>query len=212
MGTNTATPIIAYLDADKPLKVSEKIDIEIEQTYTLEAFTSRLMKGGYSGLILDIHKVMRETPQERNRIFAFASGSPVMRTKADSYGNRIFIDSPEIFMECCNGCCRTNVREEERVEIDIPAGISLESDPAMAGIKEANLKNISREGCFIATDEDLSDEHFLNIRIETLSNRLPILAGIRWRTDENHTFQGVGVRFIKIQDDQREEIEKLYLA
>lgn len=212
MSTKIPFSIVAYVDKKNPLQLASKPDFNIEQTYTLEAFINRMMKGDCSGLILDIHKVMSEAPHERNRIFAIASGYPLMRTKVDKYGNRIFIDNPDIFINFCNGQCLTNVRKDERIEIDIPAEISAEEDPAMAQSYPVTLKNISMDGCFIATNENLSEHQFLNIRLGTLSNKLPILTAIRWFTNKTHAHQGVGVKFIKILEEQREEIEKLYFS
>ncbi|WP_027179089.1 PilZ domain-containing protein [Maridesulfovibrio bastinii] len=212
METKANSPIVGYINRKEPLALSEQLNFPLELTYTLEEFINRMMKDDCSGLILDIHKVMSEHPQERNRIFAIASGYPIVRTRMDKYGNRIFIDNPQVLKKENEWDAKVNVREEERVETDIQASISYENDPAMADSISVKLKNISLEGCFITTTEDFSEEQFINIRIETLSNKLPIVAGIRWYTNKTHTHQGFGVKFIKILEEQREEIEKLYFT
>lgn len=211
MNTNELLPVVGYTDQQHPLHLSENLNFALEQTHTLEEFINRMMKGDCSGLILDIRKVMAEDPLERNRIFAIAAGYPILRTKVDKHGNQIFIDSPDVFQNFCNGVCRTNVREDERVEININASISCEADPAMANSIDVRLKNISLDGCFIETEEDLSSEQFIHLRIPELSNRLPILAGIRWYTGQTHEHKGVGAKFVKILDEQRAEIADLFL-
>lgn len=212
MPSNDKISIIAFVDSPEPYKKS-KLTSEFNITYcsTLDKFIHEVLKEQYTGLILDIQKVMGTPPYARNRIFSVAANSSLIRTKIES-GEVTFVDDLSNFKQCCIDSNCIMIRKNERVEINLPILISSEKDPAMANSFEGVIQNLSESGCFIRTTADIFDQDFLYLKFNELSNKLPVYAGIRWIKSTDDKMEGIGVKFITIAPEQSAELQQKYIT
>ncbi|SMF41328.1 PilZ domain-containing protein [Desulfovibrio gilichinskyi] len=212
MASNEKISIIAFVDSPEPYKKSKLIsEFNIKYCSTLDNFIHEVLEEKFTGLILDIQKVMRTPAYARNRIFSVAANRSLIRTKVES-DKVVFVDDLSNFKQCCidSNCIMTRINE--RVKINIPIRISSENDPAMANSFAGIIQNISASGCFISTTADIFDQDFLHLKFTDLSNKLPIYAGIRWIKSTDDNMEGVGVKFITIEPEQFSELQQKYIT
>ncbi len=212
MPSNDKISIIAFVDKPDTYKKSKIInEFNIKYCLTLDNFIHEVLEEKFTGLILDIQKVMKTPVHARNRIFSVAANHSLVRTKVES-GNVVFVDDLSNFKQCCidKDCIMT--RRNERVKINLPIRFSQENDPAMANSFEGVIQNISESGCFISTTADIFDQDFLHLKFNDLSNKLPIYAGIRWIKSTDDKMEGVGVKFITIAPEQSSELLQKYIT
>lgn len=171
----------------------------------LDCFFKETLSSDFSGMILEMKKVMATPARERNKIFALAADRPIMRTKLKK-DLSTYVDDPDSFLEDCVQKRKAQLRRHDRVNVNLNAVISREDDHAMAAEFSAEIINISESGCYLKTTIDLSDNHLVNIKINKVSNKLPICGGICWRTIPKSGYHGYGIQFIKIEQDQSAEL------
>ncbi|WP_320174808.1 PilZ domain-containing protein [Maridesulfovibrio sp.] len=179
--------------------------VEIKFCADLDGFFQEALSNDFSGMIFEMKKVMNTPTRERDNIFTIAANQPLMRTRIHK-NIAIFVDDPDRFLTDCVQKKKALVRQHERVKVNLQAMVSHEDDHVMVNQSTAKITNLSESGCFLTTTADLSDNHFINIKITALSNRLPICGGISWKTDCNAKLQGYGIQFIQIHQDQTQQL------
>ncbi|WP_291328951.1 PilZ domain-containing protein [Desulfovibrio sp. UCD-KL4C] len=212
MPSNDKLSTIAFVDSPEKYKKSPIAnEFNIKYCLTLDNFIHEVLKEKFTGLILDIPKVMKTPAYARNRIFSIAANHSLIRTKVES-GKVVFVDDLSTFKQSYieNDCIMS--RKSERVKINIPIRISAENDPAMANSFDGMVQNISKSGCLISTTNDIFDQDFLHLKFDELSNKLPIYVGIRWIKSTNDKMEGVGVKFITITPEQSSELQQKYIT
>ncbi|CCO22171.1 PilZ domain-containing protein [Maridesulfovibrio hydrothermalis] len=202
--------VIAFVDSHLPyqgMNIHSKLDIKF--CTDLDSFFEEMLKTEHAGLILEMHKVMDTPALERNKIFAFAASKPVLRTRAKSKTADL-VDDPDQFINNCKTKKKGRIRRFERTEVDLQIQISCDNDHAMASDFSGTIRNISETGCFIETRTDFSENKFIHIKINDISNKLPIYAALCWTKNGPDKLYGYGVKFISIQEDQSAELVKKY--
>jgi hypothetical protein len=198
--------ILAFTDSPRSYRNFQlHSNIKIEFCTDLENYLREALNFNFSGMILEMRKVMGIPSRDRNKLLMLAANQPLMRTRTHK-GTVIYVDDPDSFR--CNCVQRTKglVRQHERVAVNLQAMVSHEDDHVMVNKFSAEITNISETGCFLTTSADLPENNFINLRINSLSNRLPICCGISWKTDCTDNRQGYGIQFIQIHQDQTKQI------
>ena len=203
-------PVIIYTDnPEKYTQSNLSAYVNMEFYSCPDKFCKSLIEKQYSGMILNVNKVMNTPCCDRNKILSLSSGVPTIRT-LEKGSNPLFIDDHENFIcDCltrkCNGSgcsCPVNVQ--------IPVEISLEKDPAMAQSVIGTIHYISETGCTFHTKVDLTDNLYLHLKISSLRNKLPILTGVSQNKKTKDCCCGYEVKFLDIKDDQQQEIKTWY--
>lgn len=173
----------------------------------IEELLDRLKDMPLAGLVLEVSKVMNATRTMRDRLFNYAGSFPVLRTKVNAqHGFVVYLDSREAFLSNLEAAIGKRARNHARVRVDFACAFSAENDPSMAESIEATVLDISPGGCFVHTTTPVT-EHFVHLRLPSLSNSRPIYSSVRWtRNDGDANLRGMGVMFIDLTDDQQEEI------
>jgi len=198
--------ILAFTDNPSAYKNFQRHSrAKIRLCQDLECFFKETLSSDFSGMILEMKKVMATPARERNKIFALAADRPIMRTKLKK-GLSTYVDDPDSFLADCVQKRKAHLRQHDRVNVNLNVMISHEDDHAMAAEFNAEIINISESGCYLKTTTDLSDNHLINIKINQLSNKLPICGGIRWRTIPKRGYHGYGIQFIRIAQDQSAQL------
>lgn len=203
---NPSKPVIIY--TDNPESYSDSVlssYVNMEFCSCPDKICHCLLEKDYSGLVLDVRKVMGTPCCERNRILSLSSEVPTIRSMK-RYGTPIFLDDHEDFIcSCLTRQCLVQ-GSACRVNTSIPVEISLDGDPAMAQSVNGTIHHLSANGCSFHTDANLAGEMFLYLKIFNLKNRLPIFAGVHKEQSNAHCSCGFKVKFLDIKADQREEI------
>ncbi|ACS80828.1 PilZ domain-containing protein [Maridesulfovibrio salexigens] len=204
--------ILAFTDSPRSYRNFQlHSKMKIEFCTDLDNYLHEALNSNFSGMILEMRKVMRIPARERNKLFMLAENQPLMRTRTYK-GTVIYVDDPDSFRSNCIQKTKALVRQHERVKVSLPAMVSHEDDHVMVNKFNAEITNISETGCFLKTSADLSENNFINLRINTLSNSLPICCGISWKTDCSDNLQGYGIQFLQIRHDQAKQIYDEFLG
>jgi len=176
----------------------------------IETLITELKKVDVAGLVLEVHKVMKASRRERDRLFSFAGTFPVMRAKLNPrHGFVTYLDPRDSFFANLEAAIGKKNRSYKRKAVNLTCNFSHEDDPSMAVPQEAEILDISPGGCFIHTHHTPDDEHFLHLCIPQLGCTRPIFSSIRWTrqdTDDSRLC-GMGVMFIDISEEQMKSIE-----
>ncbi len=203
-------PVIIYTDnPEKYIESDLSSYVKVECCSCPDKFCKALVERQYSGIILNVNKVMRTPCCDRNRILSISSGVPTIRT-LEKESQPLFLDDHKNFIcDCltrkCNGSgysCPVNVQ--------IPVEVSLEDDPAMAQSITGTIHHISEDGCTFHTNANLADNSYLYLKIFSLNNKLPILSGVYREQNAANCSCGYEVKFLDIKDDQRDEIKAFH--
>ncbi|NDV25532.1 PilZ domain-containing protein [Desulfovibrio sp. JC010] len=198
--------ILAYTDSHQPYRnFQNHSKMEIKFCSDLEQFFQEALSHDFSGMILEMKKVMSTPARERNKIFTLAADKPLMRTRINK-GAAIFVDDPDRFRDHCTQKKKALIRRNDRVNVDLQSKISHGDDHAMANKFDAEIINLSETGCYLKTDTDLSANQLVNIKICKLANQLPICGGIRWSTIPKDGVYGYGIQFMKAEPDQTAQL------
>ncbi|MFW5499453.1 MULTISPECIES: PilZ domain-containing protein [unclassified Maridesulfovibrio] len=168
-------------------------------------FCHALLGNNYSGLVLDVRKVMQTPCCDRNRILSVSSGIPTIRT-LEKYKHAIFLDDHENFLCDCLNRKYSTAGPACPINVNIETEISLENDPAMAQSIHGTIHHLSEEGCSFHTNADLKNNDFIYLKISSLKNRLPIFCGLYSEKCVHHCSCGFRVKFLDIKEDQKKEI------
>lgn len=167
----------------------------------------RMAETEFSGLVLEVPKVMKADRRDRDRLFEYAGRYPVLRTRPNvRHGFMVYLDPREVFFENIEKSEGKWKRNFERVPVELPCQIARENDPSMADVRDAIILDISPGGCFIKTNPCVGNEAFVNLRIPSLGNNRPIYASVRWSRSECNDGCGMGLLFIDLTDDQAQAI------
>ncbi len=171
-------------------------------------FCNTMLEKEYSGMILDVRKIMQTSCGERNRILSISKAIPTIRS-IEKHKETVFLDDHENFIcDCLNRKCRL-AKSSCPINVNIPIEISFENDPAMSKSVNGAVHHLCAEGCFFHTDADLKDNNFLNLKIYSLKNRLPIFCGICTEQNKTQCSCGYRVKFLDIKPDQKAEIDTI---
>lgn len=169
-----------------------------------------MLEKEYSGLVLDMRKIMQTPCCVRNRILSISNNIPTMRA-LDKANKTVFLDNHDNFIcNCKNQCCLES-GSACPINVNIPIEISLDHDPAMAKSIHGTIHHIFDHGCSFHTKLNLSEHNFLYLKIFELSNRLPIYAGVCCEQNNSEQSCGYKVKFLCIKDDQKQELNKKYM-
>lgn len=177
-----------------------------------ETLIARLKDEDSGGLVLEVGKVMKAGRRERDRIFAFSTAFPVMRTRINARNGYVdYLDSLDAFFNNLETATAVRIRNHERKQVELPCFLSKEDDPSMAETMEGIIYDISAGGCFACTPGKVDGEAFLHIRIPALGNSRPIYSSVRWgKTDDNDPgTHCMGIMFIDPAEAQIKDIETL---
>ncbi|WP_320005828.1 PilZ domain-containing protein [Maridesulfovibrio sp.] len=206
MNTKMKLSILAFTDSRKPYQnFHSHSQMDIKFCTELEHFFSEALSNDFSGMLLEMKKVMEIPSRERNKIFTLAATKPLMRTRV-SKNSAYYVDDPDQFYTDCTLKTKAQLRRHDRINVDLPVMISHEDDHVMAEEYKATIVNLSEKGCFIKTAIDLSGNHLVNIRINEIDNKLPICGGIRWSTTPKNGLYGYGIQFMDIKPDQSAQL------
>ncbi|WP_027720184.1 PilZ domain-containing protein [Maridesulfovibrio zosterae] len=204
-------PVIAFTDNKLPFQnIDIAADLDIKFCTSLDHFFEEILSGDFSGVILEMRKVMQTPANDRNKVFSLAANKPVMRIKIKA-GKVGFIDDLAEFKTNCIEKKKGQIRRFDRANVNIQVKLSHEYDHAMAQPISATIINISESGCFFRTETDFSNQKFINIKFDTLEDKLPVYAAIRWKTTPKNNFIGYGVQFVSIKENQKHDILEKYI-
>ncbi|MBI9112776.1 hypothetical protein [Maridesulfovibrio ferrireducens] len=202
--------IIALTDDHTLYNDSEQISgLNIEHYSCVNSFFSAMLKNNYSGIILNMHKVMKTPCSERNKILSLSADLPTMRS-IERGKSPIFIDDSDLFKCSCQKHSCLLSRPSCPITVSIPVKIGSDNDPAMAKPVAGIIHDICERGCTFHTDEDLTNYDFLYLKIESLANRLPIYSGVCKSISGGSCLCGYNVRFLDIKEDQLLELQDIY--
>ncbi|WP_419778896.1 PilZ domain-containing protein [Maridesulfovibrio sp.] len=198
--------ILAFTDNQLPYRnLQTHSQMDIKFCTELEHFFREALSKDFSGMLLEMKKVMDIPSRERNKIFTMASAKPLMRTRVNRNA-AYYVDDPDQFYNDCTLKTKAQLRRHRRINVELPVIISYEDDHVMAKEYKAMIVNLSEYGCFMKTSTDLSDNHLVNIRINDIDNKLPICGGIRWSSTPQSGIYGYGIQFMDIKPDQSKQI------
>ena len=208
MDTAIKLSILAFTDNQQPYQnFHSHSQMDIKFCTDLEHFFREALSNEFSGMLLEMKKVMRVPSRERNKIFTIAASKPLMRTRVKKNA-AYYVDDPDQFYNDCTLKTKSQLRRHNRIRVELPVMISHEDDHVMVEEYKATIINLSESGCFIRTATDLSGNHLVNIRISDIDNKLPICGGIRWSTTPKNGIHGYGIQFMDIKSDQSEQLFK----
>lgn len=204
--------IIAFTDNPTSYNNSEQTSgLSIEHYSCVNSFVSAMLTNNYSGVILNMHKVMNIPCCERNKIFSQLAGIPTMRS-IEKGETLVFMDDSDLFKCHCDKQCYILSRSSCPITVNIPIKISFENDPAMAKPSEGVIHDICERGCTFHTGKDLLVHDFIYLKIESLTNKLPIYSGICRSILDESCLCGYHVKFIDIKKDQLSELQETYIT
>lgn len=204
--------IIALTDDPALYDNSEQTSgLNIEHYSCVNTFFSAMLTKNYSGIILNMHKVMNTPCSERNKILSLAADIPIMRS-IEREESTIFIDDPDIFKCRCDKQCCILSRSACPINVSIPIKISFDNDPAMAKTIAGVIHNICERGCSFHTGKEIISDDFIYLKIESLTNKLPIYSGLCRSNANGSCICGYKVRFIDIKKDQLSELQEIYIT
>ncbi len=171
---------------------------------------SKLKDQCMAGLVLEVGKVMNASRKERDRLFNYVDSFPVLRTKPNvRHGFATYLDPKDAFLHNLDAASGKLDRNHSRVHVNLDCAFALEGDPSMSQAVDAAIFDISPGGCFVHTAHPV-EEHFIHLRIPSLSHNRPIYSSVRWtRSDCDPSLRGMGLMFIDLTDDQLEEIKQI---
>ncbi|CCO22168.1 PilZ domain-containing protein [Maridesulfovibrio hydrothermalis] len=198
--------IIVFTDnpaAYDQTELTEHIDVEF--CSCPDSICCAMLEKNYSGMILDMRKMMQTPCCKRDRILSLSAKTPIMRTLEEADRPICLDDHEDFICRCLKQCCiRTG--SSCAISVSIPVEISLENDPAMRTTVTGTIHDLFEHGCTFHTDADLSGHTFLHLKISSLTNKLPIYAGVcREQTDLDCSC-GYKVKFLDIKEDQSREL------
>lgn len=180
---------------------------------TAQSLAKELIDGIHcSGILLDVKCVMTTEADMRNRLFALIKDLPVVRARIDPETDApLLLDSRACLLD--QSRC-TGLRTDERVKIRMETVWSTEKDPAMTETNEGVLLDISSGGAFLHAPNVLPVEDYLFIKIFELEHKRPIHCAVRWKQPELTPGKptGIGLMFLDISHQQREEIQHTVIA
>ena len=171
-------------------------------------FCNKLLGKEYSGMVLDVRKIMQTPCCDRNRILSISTAIPTIRS-FEKQQETIFLDDHENFICACQNRKSQLASSFCRINVNIPVEISQEDDPAMSKSVTGAVHHLSTEGCSFHTNENLKDHNFLYLKMYSLKNRLPIFCGVFTEQCETQCSCGYRVKFMDIKPDQKNEITKI---
>ncbi len=206
MTSNGKIPVLAFTDSDVPyLDMEMHSDLKISFCTNIEQFLNEALSSEFSGMILEMKKVMTTPVNDRNKIFTLAANKPLLRTKTKSK-TAVLVDDPDRFRSDCKMNRKGQLRRYKRADVDLQIQVSHEDDHVMANEYRAEVLNISEAGCFFRTRTDFSANHFVHLKFHDIRNKLPIYGAIRWQTTPKNGIYGYGIHFISIKSDQLDEL------
>ncbi|WP_320170625.1 PilZ domain-containing protein [Maridesulfovibrio sp.] len=212
MNCNTEIAVIAYADSGNCCpSLGTYPELNIRHCRDLESFLDEMLENDFSGVILEMKKVMSTPANDRNKIFALAAGRPMMRIRGNGR-QTLPVDDPVCFRNDCMQRKTRSTRLYERVPVSLQVQLSHEDDHVMAREFYANVENLSEAGCFITTETDLSANRFVHMRFHDISNKLPVYGAIRWSAAKENGKFGYGLQFVKISDDQKQELIEKHIS
>lgn len=204
-------PVLAFTESHVPyMNLDMHSDLSIKFCTEIDHFLEQALSSDFSGVILEMKKVMSTPARDRDKIFSLAADKPLLRTRAKS-SKAVLVDDPVRFRADCRKNEKGQIRVHERANVELQIQVSHEDDHVMAEEFLAVVINISKSGCFFRTTTDLSANHFVHLRFHDISNKLPICGAIRWQTTPKNGIYGFGVHFISIKKDQLSELEKSHI-
>lgn len=206
MDTAHKLSILAFTDTQFPYRnFHSHSQMDIKFCTELDHFFREALRDDFSGLLLEMKKVMEIPSSQRNKIFTIAASKPLMRTRVKKNA-AYYVDDPDQFYNACTLRSKAQLRRHNRIHVELPVMISHEDDHVMAEEYKATIINLSESGCFMRTAIDLSANHLVHIRINELDNKLPICGGIRWCSAPKNESYGYGIQFMDIKPDQSEQL------
>lgn len=203
--------IIVYTDNPESYKSTLLNSLtDINYCSCPEQLCDEMLEKEYSGLVLDIHKIMKTPCCIRNRILSFSDNMPTMRA-LEKTNKPIFLDSHEDFLCNCQSNCCAGHEDSCPINVNIPVEISLDNDPAMAKGIHGTIHHIFDHGCSFHTKANLSEHNFLYLKIYELKNQLPIYVGICSRQNSSDFSCGYKVKFLCIKNDQKQEMNEKFI-
>ncbi|WP_415716385.1 PilZ domain-containing protein [Maridesulfovibrio sp.] len=186
--------------------ISKHMDLKFCSCPTM--FCNKLLGKDYSGMILNVRKIMQTSCCDRNRILSISTAIPTIRS-VEKQQKTIFIDDHENFIcACMNRKCNPE-KSSCRINVNFPVEISLENDPAMYKSVHGTVHYLSVEGCSFHTEADLMDNNFLFLKISSLKNKLPIFCGVYTEQSSTRYSCGYMVKFLDVKPDQKNEIDRI---
>lgn len=199
-------PVIAFADSHLPyLDMDLHADLNIKFCTDLDDFFEEVLSSDFSGMILEMRKVMKTPACDRNKIFSLAAAKPLMRSKART-DSAVLVDDPIRFCKDCMLNRKGQIRRYERADVDLQIQVSREDDHVMARESCAEVLNLSETGCFIKTGTDFSENRFLHLKFHDISDKLPIYGAVRWSTTPRKGTYGYGIQFVSIRPGQKNEL------
>ena len=194
-----------YLDKLEKIGATCKIIEGPEEIYSVQ------QRDVFHGLMLDVHSLLRLSPQHRAVIKEYSSALPTLKHFFHPETKNLVvnfsslddsdIDSLEGFVRTCAGFQGRRLRREPRYNIFL--------NVVLNGCL-THIVNISRRGSYIlTTDGSLGTGHEVSITIDELSDRTPLKCAIRRKVEWGSKYQaaGIGVEFVSMTDSQRSELD-----
>lgn len=180
-----------------------------------EAVESLLRQEENVALFVDVKFYLKLGAEVRNRLQAVAAGLPVFRIHFDRRSESFqFIDDPaRADTPVAVQDLGYRLRSEDRVPVKLNALLAKEDDPFVQHAVRTNITNISNRGCFMYCVDNDAYRGFVFIRIQELTNKRPIYCSVRWRRPwgEPDTLPGLGLQFVDMTPDQRQELDTMYI-
>ncbi len=206
MPSTNRIPVLAFTECQLPYRnMSINSELNIKFCTDLNQFFDEMLNCDYSGLLLEMKKVMQTPATHRDKIFSLAADRPILRVKTKSK-IAVLVDDPDKFKARCQHNENGLIRQYQRANVKSQIQISTDDDRAMAKRHCGIVVNISETGCFFQTKTDFSNSKFINLKFHDINNKLPIYSGIRWMSRLKNELFGYGVQFVSIHKEQTSEL------
>lgn len=176
----------------------------------------------YNGLLFDVSSLVRLDSDEKNLAHDLINIFPALRLKWDPVAKRIrtlFYGLSQIrelslenfISETCKPFQARAFRNSDRIPRNLNVRLSRTGSFDDADTLRSFTANVSPMGAFIVTMEKLEVSSFVWLQFLELEDQSPIQAEIRWSVEWGKAMciPGIGVKFVSINDEQREELNLL---
>ena len=175
----------------------------------------------YNGVIVDLLMKIKAPEEDKESFLEVLDNFPVLQLNYDHNTGEIRafyfsqfkgVSSLEDFVtQECGAFKPRLMRSNVRKKIHLNALLTKATDRSDGAAEKTVTIDISPGGCFLFSTQpwDLKDR--VEIVMKELSDQTPILGETRWKRDwgESKDLPGIGVKFIRITDQQLEEIRAL---
>jgi|GEM_PF-764878 len=200
------------------LKLAAEVNIECEVVHSFEEFYKKHQAQPYSGLLVDIVSSIRASTFDRATLKDLMAVYPSLRLRWDPAGGDMRtlmtgagagqkVSLEQFVVTYCRLFTPRALRLHCRKELHCSVLCSVYGDMPEDSIERTVTADVSVGGCFLYSSHCLTKGTTLWLRFIDLVDNTPIQVEVVWCREWGKTTRlpGVGVKFLKIRDEQRQE-------